>query len=174
MEAVGIRVYRLQSSLTTIVISPVWRRHNLRHCMVGSAEHPYIRVRQVKASCSGLRSLKRLNDRYRMFMRIWKWLYRGRKVTQVLDDGSWLFKKENLCIWKCHLSEVCVDSRSKGVVTSLHRSVQDLGTERRGSLLARATCPTVRCAQRFPHITVEKVLEGTRRTVATGGVECTG
>jgi hypothetical protein len=54
------------------------------------------------------------------------------------------------------------------VVTSLHWPVQDLGMER------RATCVTVRCGQRVPHITVEEVFEGTRGTVATRGVECTG
>jgi hypothetical protein len=59
------------------------------------------------------------------------------------------------------------------VVTSLHWPVRDPGAERRGSLPARATCPIVRCAQRVPHITVETVLEGTRGTIATGGVECT-
>jgi hypothetical protein len=58
------------------------------------------------------------------------------------------------------------------VVTSLHWPVQDLGTERRGSLPARATCTAVRCAQRVSHIIVEEVFEGTRGTVATGGVEC--
>jgi hypothetical protein len=46
--------------------------------------------------------------------------------------------------------------------------------ERRGSLLARATCAAVRCAQRVPHILVEEVLEGTRETAATRGVECAG
>jgi hypothetical protein len=46
--------------------------------------------------------------------------------------------------------------------------------ERRGSLLARATCATVRRAQRVPYIIVEEVFEGTRGTVATGGVECAG
>jgi hypothetical protein len=60
------------------------------------------------------------------------------------------------------------------VVTSLHWLVQDLGTERRGSLPARATCATVRRAQRVPRITVEEVFEGTRGTVATGRVECAG
>jgi hypothetical protein len=52
--------------------------------------------------------------------------------------------------------------------------VQDLGTKRRGSLPVRATCATVRCAQRVSHIIVEEVFEGTRGTVATGGFECTG
>jgi hypothetical protein len=33
---------------------------------------------------------------------------------------------------------------------------------------------TSRCAQRVPHIVVEEVLEGTRGTVAIGGVECAG
>jgi hypothetical protein len=35
-----------------------------------SAELRCIRVRPVKASCSGLRSLKKPNDRYRLFVRI--------------------------------------------------------------------------------------------------------
>jgi hypothetical protein len=52
-------------------------------------------------------------------------------------------------------------------VTTLHRSVQDLGTERRGGLPARITGTTVRGTQHVPYITVEKVLEGTRGTVAT-------
>jgi hypothetical protein len=60
------------------------------------------------------------------------------------------------------------------VVTSLHWPVQDLVTERRGSLPAKATCATVRRAQRVPHITVEEVFEGTRGTVATGAIECVG
>jgi hypothetical protein len=60
------------------------------------------------------------------------------------------------------------------VVNLLHWPVQDFGMERRGSLLARATCAIVRSAQRVPHITVEEVFEGTRGTVATGGVECIG
>jgi hypothetical protein len=60
------------------------------------------------------------------------------------------------------------------VVTSLHWPIQDLGMERRGSLPARATCATVRCAQHVSHIIVGEVLEGTRETVATGGVECAG
>jgi hypothetical protein len=58
------------------------------------------------------------------------------------------------------------------VVTSLHWPVQDLGTERRGNL--PATCVTVIRAQRVPHIIAEEVLEGTKGTVATGGVECVG
>ena len=56
----------------------------------------------------------------------------------------------------------------------LHWPVQDHGTEGRGSLPARATCTTVRCAQRIPHDIVEEVFEGTRGTVATGGVGCIG
>ena len=56
----------------------------------------------------------------------------------------------------------------------LHWPVQDHETEGRGSLPARATCTTVRCAQRIPHDTVEEVFEGTRGIVATGGVGCTG
>jgi hypothetical protein len=59
-------------------------------------------------------------------------------------------------------------------VTLLHWPVQDLGMERRGSLLARATCAIIRCAQHVSHITIEKVLEGTRGIVATGGIECAG
>jgi hypothetical protein len=46
--------------------------------------------------------------------------------------------------------------------------------ERQGSLPCRATCATVRCSQRVPHIIVEKVFEGTRGTLGTGGVERTG
>jgi hypothetical protein len=42
----------------------------LRHCMAGSAELRCIGVRQAKANCSGLRSLKRLSDRYRLSVRI--------------------------------------------------------------------------------------------------------
>jgi hypothetical protein len=38
--------------------------------MAGSAELHCIGVRQVKASCSGLRTLKRPNDRYRLSVRI--------------------------------------------------------------------------------------------------------
>jgi hypothetical protein len=60
------------------------------------------------------------------------------------------------------------------VVTSLHWPIQDLGMERRGSLPARATCTTIRCSQRVPHIIVEEVFEGTRGTIAIGGVECAG
>jgi hypothetical protein len=56
----------------------------------------------------------------------------------------------------------------------LHWPVQDLRMEMRGSLPARATYATISCAQHVPHIIVEKVLEGTRGTVATGGVECAG
>jgi hypothetical protein len=39
-------------------------------CMAGSAELHCIGVRQVKASCSGQRSLKRPNDRYKLSVRI--------------------------------------------------------------------------------------------------------
>jgi hypothetical protein len=60
------------------------------------------------------------------------------------------------------------------VITSLHWPVQNLGTERRGSLLAGATCAIVTCAQRVSYITVEEVFEGTRRTVATEGAGCAG
>jgi hypothetical protein len=46
--------------------------------------------------------------------------------------------------------------------------------ERRGSLPAGATCVTIGCAQCVPHVTAEKVLEGTRGAVATEGVGCAG
>jgi hypothetical protein len=46
--------------------------------------------------------------------------------------------------------------------------------ERKGEVAYQLACATVRCAQRVPHIPVEEVFEGTRGTVATGGVECKG
>jgi hypothetical protein len=33
---------------------------------------------------------------------------------------------------------------------------------------------TVKCAPHVPHIRVEEAFEGTRGTIATGGVECIG
>jgi hypothetical protein len=53
------------------------------------------------------------------------------------------------------------------VVTSLHRFVQNLGTEGRGSLPATVTCVTVRCAQHVPYIAVEEVFESTRGAITT-------
>jgi len=123
MEVAGIRVCRLQSSPTTTGIRSVWRWHRLRHCIARSAEHRCIGVKQVKVSCSDPRSLKRLNDKCRLSVRIWKWLSPDRKVTQTLEGKSWPLKKENMCIWKCHLSEGCTYSRSKGnchLVTLAH------------------------------------------------------
>jgi hypothetical protein len=58
------------------------------------------------------------------------------------------------------------------VVALLHWPVQDLRMERRGSLPARATCVTVRCAQCVSRIIVEEVFEGARGIVATGGTRC--
>ena len=114
---------RLQSSPTTTGIRSVWRWHRLRRCIARSAEHHCIGVKQVKVSCSDPRSLKRLNDKCRLSVRIWKWLSPDRKVTQTLEGKSWPLKKENMCIWKCHLSEGCTYSRSKGnchLVTLAH------------------------------------------------------
>jgi hypothetical protein len=59
-------------------------------------------------------------------------------------------------------------------VASLHWSVQDLRTERRGGLPTRVTRTVVRRTQCVSYLSVEEMLEGTRGAVATGGTECVG
>jgi hypothetical protein len=76
-----------------------------------------------------------------------------------------------LCITYQRFAQI---QSQREVVTLLHWLVQDLGTERRSSLLARATYATVRCAQRVPRIAIEEVPKSTRGTTAIGGVECAG
>jgi hypothetical protein len=67
-------------------------------------------------------------------------------------------KKENLCTESVTYQKFAQIQGQREVFTSLHWPIQDLGMERRCSLPAKVTCATVKCAQRVPHITVEKCL----------------